>query len=116
MPSEREQRPFVGTVGTDQVNLRWTAAVGNEGDLSPRLRVPTGRDVYRIARTREPAGARSVSIRDIEIHRIAVLARSENETPVRRYGRRCGCAFKLSGTDDQTILTANHNVRIAAPI
>ena len=53
MPAHGKQLAFIGAVRAHHINPRRAAAVRNKRDLSSGLRIPSGRDIYRISRARQ---------------------------------------------------------------
>src|SRR5262245_2404623 len=116
MPAHAQQLAFVRPVRADHVNPRRSAAVRNEGDLAPGLRIPSRRNIHRVASARQPLRVRSVSVRDVNLHRTAVLARSESDPPVGADRGRSRGPFEPRRTDDQTVLASNDDVRVAVAV
>src|SRR5262245_34533739 len=116
MPAHGQQLALVGSVRADHVNPGRAAAVRNERDLSPGLRIPPRRYVHRVARASQFLRVRPVAVRDVYLHRAAVLARSESDPPVGADRGRSRRALEPRGADDQPVLAANDNVRIAVTV
>src|SRR5438132_6547 len=116
MAAKTQQWSFIAAARVHDIKLRRAAAIRNENDLAPGFRIPARRDVDRLARARQPARARAVSIRHINLHRVAILARTENDLAIGRNRGRGSGRLKLRRADNQTVFAANDDIRMATAV